>query len=69
MRMIESANRCAMRRTADQFLSFSGLALQKQHFYATAVTIVRNGWSCGSHAVYVCQGHEAPCQTRAGAIG
>ena len=37
-------------------------------FYETAVTVGRNGFTCGSHAVYVCQGCQTSCLSRTGPI-
>ena len=47
-------------------LSFNHTALFFHTFCVTAVTVARNGYTCGSHALYVCQGCQAACLTRIG---
>ena len=47
-------------------LSFCLIALNFSTFYETAVTVGRNGFTCGSHALYVCQGCQAACLSRIG---
>ena len=47
-------------------LSFNHTALFFHTFCVTAVTVARNGYTCDSHALYVCQGCQAACLTRIG---
>ena len=49
-------------------VSFRVTALQIDTFYVTAVTVARNGYTCGSHALYVCQGCQAACLSCIGPI-
>ena len=42
-------------------VSFRVTALLFATFSVTAVTVARNGYTCGSHALYVCQGCQAAC--------
>ena len=47
-------------------VSFSVTVSVFYTFCVTAVTVARNGYTCGSHALYVCQGCQAACLTRIG---
>ena len=49
-------------------LSFSLTGLQLDTFLVTAVTVVRNGYTSRSHALYVRQGCQAACLTRIGSV-
>ena len=61
------AGRLRSMKTAAK-LSFSVTALKFSTFYETAVTVGRNGFTCGSHALYVCQGCQAACISCIGPI-
>ena len=49
-------------------VSFSPIGLQLDTFLVTAVTVVRNGYTSRSHALYVRQGCQAACLTRIGSV-
>ena len=49
-------------------LSSTVTALFFRTFFVTAVTVARNGYTCGSHALYVCQGCQAACLSCIGPI-